>query len=240
MWDLKRFKEGFAFLAVLTALLAIATSSFFPVSSQESNYYLVCVATYKTNNMTVISYYAVPLNMVKELVSSNETLINFINKAVESVKNLTYLGTPASPKVLGVLKASIPQCLNKVGGRVIGVWIANGMQQLSRIKLTYESIPAIEGKKVGNFSITPTYTLTVHTTNPLPSTTISIPTITKLATVSSPIKSTISSANQRSVTIGYSAGKYVNLLTSKSVAALIGVAVSSLAVLITYELIIRK
>ena len=238
---LKSFSGSPIFLGVVLALLALSTLPSFRAGPPEASYYLVCVTTYRINNASVIGYYIIPLDTVMESFGSNNTLANFVRKAVESGKNITYLGPATSPIVSEILKASIPECLSKTEA-VAGVWIVNGLQQVTNIELTYGKQYAIEaGEKGGNLSVAPT-TVTIHTTITASTTTVFTPTVTRSATISSPTQSlpTITTYSGLEKSEGYSSARPASALTNKTIATLIGVAIASLAVLITYELIIRK
>lgn len=242
MKGLKTFSGGPIFLGVVLALLALSALPSFQASSQEASYYLVCVTTYRINNMSVVSYYIIPLDTVMESFGPNNTLANFIHKAVESGKNITYLGPATSPTVSEILKASIPECLSKTEA-IAGVWIVNGLQQVTNIKLAYGRQYAIEAReKGGNLSVVPATTVTVHTTITASTTTVFTPTVTKSAIVSSPTQSLPTSTTYSGLekSEGYSSARPASTLINRTIATLVGVAIASLAVLITYELIIRK
>jgi len=241
MKRLKTLGWGLIFLAVILTLLAVSELPSFQAGSQETNYYLVCVTTYRIGNVSVISYYVVPLDKVMEEIGSNNTLASLIYKAIDNGKNLTYLGSATSPLISRILKASIPECLTKTKA-VAGVWIANGLEPVNNIKLTYVGQQVMEVKgKSGSTLTVPTYTIAIPATVTIASTATVTHTATKAGTISSPTQPlfpTTTSSPLRS--LGSSVINPANALVNRAVATLIGIVIASLAVLITYELIIRK
>ena len=241
-----RVRNGLPYILLLLVLASVTMLRSLPVSSQESNYYLVCVTAYRSHDVLILNYYAVPLWRVMELVKHNRTLLSFIHKAVEGCENLSYLGAPTSPILKEILKESMPQCLSRAEGGIAGVWLVNGLKQIQKIKMLHYplTIKAASESKVYSETI-PTHTTTVimHTTKPASAspTLKSLP-VTTEAGISTPTHSAppATSSSKTSALEMRSYSKPMGALVSKPMAALIGIAVALLAILVTYELITRK